>query len=66
MEEKLDENEEQIMEDEEPNQPTVEQEEQKAQWIPKNVCQKNHPIDQIIGDKDVGIGTRRRQSERNK
>ena len=27
--------------------------------------QNNHPLDQIIGDMDAGIGTRRRLSERN-
>ena len=65
MEEKLDENVEQLTEDEEHNQPTVEQEEQRVQQIPKSWYQKNHPLDQIIGDKDVEIGTRRRQSGRN-
>ena len=65
MEEQLDENEEQCMENEERNQLTVEQEEQGDQEIPKNRYQKNHPSDQIIGDKNVEIGTRRRQSGRN-
>ena len=37
----------------------MEQEEQKHQHIAKNRCHKNHPLDQIIGDKDVVIGTRR-------
>ena len=74
MEEQLDENEEQLMEDEEHNQPTVEQEEHnqptveqeghKDQQIPKNWYQKNHPTDQVIGDKDARIGNRRRQSGR--
>ena len=53
MEEELDE--EQLLKDEEHNQPTVEQEEHKDQRISKNTCQKNHSLDQIIGDKDVGI-----------
>ena len=57
--------EEQLQEDEEHNQPNVEQEEQKDQQIPKNWYQKNHPSDRIIGDKDVRIGTRRRQFGRN-
>ena len=65
MEGQLDENEEQLTKYEEENNPTVEQEEQKDQQMPKNWCQKNHPSDQIIGDKDVGIGTRRRLSRRN-
>ena len=43
----------------------MEQEEQKDQHIPKNMCQKNHPLDQIIGDKDVGKGTRIRLLGRN-
>ena len=43
----------------------MEQEEHKDKHIPKNICQNNHPLDQIIGDKDVGIGTRRRLSKRN-
>ena len=63
MEEHLDE--EQLTKDEEQNQPNVEQEEQKDQHIPKNRCQKNHPLDQIIGDKDAIIGSRRRLSRRN-
>ena len=63
MEEYLDE--EQLTEDEEHNQPTMEQEEQKDPRIPKNQCEKNHPSGQIIGYNDVGIGTRRRQSRRN-
>ena len=53
MEEQLDE--EQLTGDEEHNHPTVEEEAQKDQHIPKNRCQKNHPLDQIIGDKDVRI-----------
>ena len=57
--------EEQLSEDEEHNQPTVEKEEQKDQHIPKNRCQKNHTLDQMIGDKDAEIGTRRRLSGRN-
>ena len=65
MEEQIDENEEQPMEDEEHNQPTVEQEEHKDQQIPKNWHQKNNHSDEIIGDKDAGIRTRRRQSRRN-
>ena len=65
MEEQPDENEEQLTKYEEQNQPTVEQEEQKDQRIPKNWYQKNHPSDKIIGDKDVEIGTKRRQSGRN-
>ena len=60
MEEQLDENEEQLTEDEEQNQPTAEQEEERDQQIPKNWYQKNHPSDQIIGDKNARIGTRRR------
>ena len=63
MEEHLDE--EQLPKDEEENQPIVEQEEQKDQPKSKNWYQKNHPSDQIIADKDVEIGTRRRQSRRN-
>ena len=63
MEEQLDE--EQLSEDEEQNQPTVEQEEHKYQQIPKNKCENNHPLDQIIGDKDARIGTRRRLFGRN-
>ena len=55
MEEQLDE--EQLTQDEEQNQTTVEQEEQKDQQIPKNSYQKNHPSDQIIGDKDAIIVT---------
>ena len=43
----------------------MEQEEQKDQHIPKNRCQKNHPLDQIIGDKDARIGTRGRLFGRN-
>ena len=43
----------------------MEQEEHKDQQIPKNRSQKNHPLNQIIGDKDAGIGTRRRLSGRN-
>ena len=43
----------------------MEQEEEGDQQIPRNQYQKNHPLDQIIGDKDVEIGTRRRQSGRN-
>ena len=37
----------------------------KDQQTPKNWYQNNHPSNQIIGDKDAGIGTRRRQSVRN-
>ena len=43
----------------------MEQKEQKDQQIPKKWYQKNDPTDQIIGDKDVGIRTRKRQSGRN-
>ena len=50
---------------EEQNQPTVEQEEHNYQQIPKNRCENNHPLDQIIGDKDARIGTRRRLSRIN-
>ena len=53
MEEKLDE--EQLSKDEEQNHPIVEQEEHKDQHIPKSRFQKNNPLDQIIGDKDVEI-----------
>ena len=60
VEEQLDENEEQLTEDEELNQPTFEQEEKKDHLSPKNWCQKNHLSNQIIGDKDARIGTRRR------
>ena len=63
MEEQLDE--EQLLEDEEQNQPTLEQEEHKDQHIPKSRFQKNNPLDQIIGDKDVGIGTKKILSEIN-
>ena len=63
MEEQIDE--EQLLEDEEQSHPTMEQEEHKDQQIPKNRLQKNHPIDQIIGDKNSIIGTRRRLSKRN-
>ena len=65
MEEQPNEDEEKLTEDEELNQPTVEQEEQKYHPSSKNWYQKNHPLDQIIGDKDVRIGTRRRRSRRN-
>ena len=51
--------EEKLMKDEEQNQPIVEQEEQKDQQIPKNRFHKNHPLDQIIGDKDAETGTTR-------
>ena len=43
----------------------VEQEEHKDQQTPKNWYHKNHSSDQITGDKDVRIGTRRRQFGRN-
>ena len=65
MEEQLDENEEQLTKDEQQNQPTVEQEAQKDQNIPMNWYHKNHASDQMIGDKEVGIGTGRRRSGRN-
>ena len=60
VEEQPNEDEEKLMEYEEKNQPTIEQEEQKDQLTPKNRYQKNHPSNQIIGDKDAGIGTKRR------
>ena len=62
VEEQPDEDEEQLTEDEEHNQPTMEQ---KDQLTPKNWYKKNHPSNQIIGDKDARIETRRRQSGRN-
>ena len=55
VEEQSDKDEEQLTEDEE----------QKDQLTPKNWYQKNHPSDQIIGNKDAGIGTIRRHSGRN-
>ena len=38
---------------------------EQEEHIPKNRCQKNHPLDQIIGDKDAKIRTRRRLFGRN-
>jgi hypothetical protein len=49
--------------DEEEEQPEVEQEQRDLQGPPKTPSkrvQKNHPSDQIIGNTDAGVETRRR------